>query len=226
MNRRPCWHGSEQFSKTCTNPFFVYAGPAEPCKFLNSKVCKIFISSWSEVGHNISWIRIYSYAASCKHLNRGSFRIVCVVKAWSKLRVIQMLIPAKMCTDSCELYCNRICTVPYTRLAQVKISSVQKFVRSRVSDYIRFLIYFFTTWIIFFYCPVSAPFAGDHKLHLRSLLNSPTFTLFFHSYSTTPSFCHVIIRLWRLLLMLLCTALMTSWFAFSITVSSTENFSL
>lgn len=148
-----------------------------------------------------------------------------LLKPGAKLRVIQMLIPAKMCTDSCELYCNRICKVPYTRLAQVKISSVQKFVRSRVSDYKRFFIYFFTTWIIFFYRPVSAPLAGGQKLHLCSPLNSPTFPLFFHSYSTTPSFCHVIIRLWHLLLMLLCTALMTYWFAFSITVSSSENFS-
>ena len=49
---RPRLQGSAQIferTKTCTDPPFVYTGPAEPCpKLLNGKVCKFL--TWSEVG--------------------------------------------------------------------------------------------------------------------------------------------------------------------------------
>ena len=43
-----------------------------------------------------------------------------------------MLTVAKICTDSCKQYCNRIYTVPCKRVAKVKNSSVQKFVSKSV----------------------------------------------------------------------------------------------
>ena len=50
----PRLQGSAQIferTKTCTDPPFVYTGPAAPCaKLLNGKVCKFF--TWSEVSEN------------------------------------------------------------------------------------------------------------------------------------------------------------------------------
>ena len=42
-----------------------------------------------------------------------------------------MLTLAKIRTDSCKHYSNRICTVAIKLVAQIKNSSVQKFARTR-----------------------------------------------------------------------------------------------
>ena len=108
---RPRLQGSAQIferTKTCTDPPFVYTGPAEPCtKLLNGKVCKFL--TWSEVGQKFLTGSTFFPASrglysknqgkdtsarresiqftrtSCKHLNDASICTVCAVKARNKV---------------------------------------------------------------------------------------------------------------------------------------------
>ena len=62
---RPRLQGSAQIferTKTCTDPPFVYTGPAKPCpKLLNGKVCKFL--TWSEVGQNFWRVPLFCQLA-------------------------------------------------------------------------------------------------------------------------------------------------------------------
>ena len=75
---RPRLQGSAQIferTKTCTDPPFVYTGPAEPCtKLLNGKVCKFL--TWSEVGQNFLQVPLFSQLAEVSFEEPGK-RYLC-----------------------------------------------------------------------------------------------------------------------------------------------------
>ena len=57
-------------TKTCTDPPFVYTGPAAPCaKLLNGKVCKFF--TWSEVSQNFWRVPLFSQLAEVSFKKPG-----------------------------------------------------------------------------------------------------------------------------------------------------------
>ena len=75
---RPRLQGSAQIferTKTCTDPPFVYTGPAEPCtKLLNGKVCKFL--TWSEKGQNFWQVPLFSQLAEVSFEEPGK-RYLC-----------------------------------------------------------------------------------------------------------------------------------------------------
>ena len=104
-------------TKTCTDPPFVFTGRAQPCNFLNGKVCKFFFGL---IRLKFLPVRFHLYADSSNHLKsalhslRGKS-----VEALTKKNALLTL--AKICTHSRKQNWNRIGTDVLTGCTGKKI---------------------------------------------------------------------------------------------------------